>query len=84
MLLPKIVSTSIAFLLDRQVYEKYFLPYRNQSSFSLAPMVMRPKSRGFVKLRSSNPDDAPLIDPRYYSHPDDLKVIVEGEQPRGE
>ncbi|XP_040355754.1 4-pyridoxate dehydrogenase [Ixodes scapularis] len=64
--------------LKREVYEKYFLPYRNQSSFSLAPMVMRPKSRGFVKLRSSNPDDAPLIDPRYYSHPDDLKVIVEG------
>ena len=38
---------------------------------------LRPKSRGRVDIRSANPDDAPLIDPNYLSHPDDLKVAAD-------
>ncbi|KAG0430590.1 hypothetical protein HPB47_022558 [Ixodes persulcatus] len=40
--------------------------------------VQRPKSRGVLRLRSVNPEEPPLIDPRYLSHPDDVKVIVQG------
>ncbi|SOD91726.1 choline dehydrogenase [Caenispirillum bisanense] len=32
---------------------------------------MRSRSRGFVKLASADPREAPLIDPKYMSHPDD-------------
>lgn len=32
---------------------------------------MRSKSRGVVKLASADPREAPLIDPKYMSHPDD-------------
>lgn len=32
---------------------------------------MRSKSRGFVRLASADPREAPVIDPRYMSHPDD-------------
>ena len=39
---------------------------------------MRPKSRGKIWLQSSNPLDFPLIDPKYYSHPDDVKTMVAG------
>ncbi|CAB3764019.1 glucose-methanol-choline oxidoreductase [Burkholderia puraquae] len=40
--------------------------------------LLRPKSRGSVKLRSADPLDAPLIDPAFLEHADDLDVLVEG------
>ena len=40
--------------------------------------LLRPKSRGTVKLQSADPDDDPLIDPKFLSHPDDMKVLVAG------
>lgn len=47
------------------------------ASFSIDPVLLRPKSRGYLKLRSRNPYDHPLIDPRYLSHPHDVATIVE-------
>lgn len=40
--------------------------------------LLRPKSRGSVKLRSADPLDAPLIDTAFLEHDDDLEVLVEG------
>jgi choline dehydrogenase len=34
---------------------------------------MRPKSRGSLKLRSSDPNDPPLIQPNYFAEPDDWR-----------
>jgi choline dehydrogenase len=39
--------------------------------------VCRPKSRGTVTLTSSNPLDRPLIDPKYFSEPDDMRMTKE-------
>lgn len=39
---------------------------------------LRPKSRGTVRLASSNPFDQPAIDPNFLSHPDDRKNLLEG------
>ena len=33
---------------------------------------------GSVSLRSANPFDAPVIDPNYLSHPDDVEALVAG------
>lgn len=41
-------------------------------------LVMNPQSRGSVTLQSSNPATAPLIDPKFLSHPFDRRVIIEG------
>ncbi|CAN7984864.1 unnamed protein product, partial [Ixodes hexagonus] len=60
------------------VYNEYYLPLRDTHGYNLAPILLHPKSRGVLRLRSANPEDPPLIDPRYLSHPDDIKVIVEG------
>jgi choline dehydrogenase-like flavoprotein len=46
------------------------------SFFSAIAVGMNPQSRGAVRLRSSNPDDPPLIDFAYLSHPYDKRVIV--------
>ena len=39
---------------------------------------VRPRSKGFVKLRSSNPRDAPVIDPNSFAEPYDLDRHIEG------
>lgn len=44
-----------------------------ERSFWLWPNIMHLKSRGTVTLRSSNPNDAPVIDPRYLTAPGDLQ-----------
>ncbi len=45
---------------------------------SILPTLLRPKSRGFVALRSKNAKDAPLIQPNFLEHEDDRKVLIEG------
>jgi choline dehydrogenase-like flavoprotein len=39
---------------------------------------LRPQSRGTVRLASGEMKDAPLIDPRFLSHEDDLETLVRG------
>lgn len=39
---------------------------------------MRPKSRGTVALASADPRQAPLIDPNYWSHPEDKEASLNG------
>ncbi|WP_329346082.1 GMC family oxidoreductase [Vibrio natriegens] len=38
--------------------------------------LLRPKSKGTVKLKSANPYDAPLIDPAFLNHPDDIGIMI--------
>ena len=48
--------------------------------FSLTPNVPRARSEGVVRLRSPNPDDAPLIDFRYFTDPEgyDEAILLAG------
>ena len=41
-------------------------------------LLLRPKSRGSVKLASPDHRVDPLIDFNYFSHPDDIQVLLEG------
>lgn len=44
----------------------------------ISAQACRPKSRGRVTLRSADPMDIPVIDPRYMTHPYDLAMQIEG------
>ncbi|MEO8303145.1 MAG: choline dehydrogenase [Betaproteobacteria bacterium] len=46
--------------------------------FSSHVCALRPKSAGRVALQSPNPLAAPMIDPAFYAHPDDLDTMVKG------
>ena len=46
--------------------------------YSCHVCVLRPESRGRVGLNSGDPMAAPLIDPQFLSHPNDLKVLMQG------
>lgn len=45
---------------------------------TLNSAFMRPHSRGTVRLASSDPASAPLIDPNYWAEPHDRKMSIEG------
>lgn len=47
---------------------------------SVHSCYLRPESRGTVKLASTDPNDAPLIDPNYLSHPKDIEHMVAGAE----
>ena len=45
---------------------------------TLAPIVLRPESRGSIRISSPSPEDHPLIEPNYLDSPRDQQVIVAG------
>lgn len=51
-----------------------------EHAFWMTPNVMRPRSRGVLRLRSADPADPPRIDPRYFTDPDgyDERTLLAG------
>ncbi|XP_046631272.1 glucose dehydrogenase [FAD, quinone]-like [Daphnia pulicaria] len=60
------------------VWKEYYEPIAYRDSWQPIPIVLRPKSKGYILLRSSDPYDKPLIYANYFTHPDDIKVMIEG------
>jgi choline dehydrogenase len=48
------------------------------NSVSILPGVVRPLSRGWVRLANTNPLDKPLVNPNYLAVEQDLFCLVEG------
>lgn len=46
--------------------------------FNFGPTLIRPKSRGLIRLRSADPAAPPRIWARYLDEPDDQRVLLEG------
>ncbi|XP_031357415.1 glucose dehydrogenase [FAD, quinone]-like [Photinus pyralis] len=51
-----------------------------QSEFSMLGVLLHPKSRGYLRLKSQNPFDYPIINPNWLSDPkdEDIDVLYEG------
>lgn len=49
-----------------------------QPALTILPTLIYPKSRGEVRLASTDPTAAPLIDPAYLSDPADADLLVDG------
>ncbi len=47
-------------------------------AWSIAPGLVRPKSRGRVTLASARPSDMAVVDGGFLSHPDDLRALLRG------
>jgi choline dehydrogenase len=55
------------------------LPGRDMSaSYTIVVALMRPDSRGSVRLADAAPGTAPVIDPNYYTEPRDLDAVATG------
>ena len=53
-------------------------PVDKRRALTLLSTLIYPKSRGSVRLASSDPTAAPLIDPGYLREPDDATVLLDG------
>ncbi|XP_019924634.3 glucose dehydrogenase [FAD, quinone] isoform X3 [Magallana gigas] len=51
---------------------------RNIETFTILSILLHPKSRGTISLKSADPFDPPIIDPNYLDHPDDIKTLING------
>ena len=74
---PDQPSANLQYHVQPLSLERFGEPLHTFPAFTASVCNVRPKSRGRVDIRSANPDDAPLIDPNYLSHPDDLKVAAD-------
>jgi choline dehydrogenase len=48
-----------------------------EHGYTIAPGIVRPRSRGSIRLASSDPADAPLVDPNILSDEYDLEALVD-------
>lgn len=64
--------------LREDIWQRYFKPLIGQTTISILPIILHPKSKGTVKLRSKNFIDPPVINPNYLSEPDDVKKLISG------
>jgi choline dehydrogenase-like flavoprotein len=60
------------------VWDNYFAPIAYRDTWSVVPMLLRPKSVGYIRLASADPFDKPLIYPNYFVDDQDVRVLVEG------
>ncbi|XP_053404916.1 glucose dehydrogenase [FAD, quinone]-like [Mercenaria mercenaria] len=54
----------------KNVYDKGF-----KEGFALIPILLHPKSRGTITLKSTDPFDYPNIDPNYLDNVEDIEVL---------
>ncbi|MBV9386088.1 MAG: GMC family oxidoreductase N-terminal domain-containing protein [Chroococcidiopsidaceae cyanobacterium CP_BM_ER_R8_30] len=50
----------------------------NPNAVSILPGIVRPMSRGWIRLASSNPLDPPLVNPNYLSAAADVERLIQG------
>jgi choline dehydrogenase len=74
---PEQPSANLQYHVQPLSLERFGEPLHTFPAFTASVCNLRPKSRGRIDIRSANPDDAPLIDPNYLSHPDDLSVAAD-------
>ncbi|CAL7944276.1 unnamed protein product [Xylocopa violacea] len=65
------------FGLNQELRDKYS---RLQGGYSwgLFPTLLRPRSRGWIRLASKDVNVRPKIVPNYLDHPDDISILVKG------
>lgn len=73
-------AISRGFGLKKSIYDSMFaeIEERNLNAFMIFPMILRPKSRGRIMLKSTDPFKYPLIYANYFSHPYDVDISVRG------
>ncbi len=74
---PEQPSPNLQYHVQPLSLERFGEPLHRFPAFTASVCNLRPKSRGRVDISSADPDAAPLIDPNYLSHPDDLQVAID-------
>ncbi|XP_069137636.1 glucose dehydrogenase [FAD, quinone]-like [Argopecten irradians] len=68
---------AIDFNYREDVAEKIFTAREDVRSITIWAVLLHPKSRGTIRLTSTDPFDYPEIDPHFLQHPDDVKMAIQ-------
>ncbi|XP_032663997.1 glucose dehydrogenase [FAD, quinone] [Odontomachus brunneus] len=70
-------QTKKALGLTDRIYNTMYKPLHGADTWSILPLLLRPKSKGWVRLKSRNPLVHPEINPNYFAYKEDMDVCVE-------
>ncbi|MGE7957051.1 GMC family oxidoreductase [Pseudomonas sp. NPDC089530] len=74
---PEQTSANLEYHVQPLSLERFGEPLHSFPAFTASVCDLRPHSRGRVEIRSADPQAAPLIQPNYLSHPEDLRVAAD-------
>ncbi|XP_049269955.1 4-pyridoxate dehydrogenase-like [Rhipicephalus sanguineus] len=63
-----------------QIYESYYKRKQGDDVLMIVPILLRPNSSGFIRLKSTNPEEYPIIDPKFLTATSDLDTLIEGSR----
>lgn len=66
-----------SFRISDEIYDSVYKPLENKFAFTVLPMLVHPKSYGYLKLKSKNPFHWPKFYGNFLTHPDDVKTFVQ-------
>ncbi|KAH8394416.1 hypothetical protein KR222_005015 [Zaprionus bogoriensis] len=59
-------------------FNTVYKPLLHSETWSILPLLLRPRSTGFVRLNSRDPLQQPKLIPNYFEHQRDIDTLVEG------
>uniref|UniRef100_A0A182R106 Glucose-methanol-choline oxidoreductase N-terminal domain-containing protein n=1 Tax=Anopheles farauti TaxID=69004 RepID=A0A182R106_9DIPT len=71
-------GTPRAFRLTNATFDGYFRPIVNTRSFQYLPLLLKPYTRGKLRLKSTNPFHHPRFAYRYFEDDRDIEALVYG------
>ena len=60
------------------MWDYHFKNIQGRHSWTVFPMLMRPKSRGIIRLKDKLPTTQPRIIPNYLADPEDVRLMIKG------
>ncbi|WP_339548385.1 GMC family oxidoreductase [Pseudomonas sp. RA_35y_Pfl2_P32] len=73
---PEQTSANLEYHVQPLSLERFGEPLHAFPAFTASVCDLRPQSRGRIEISSADPQQAPLIQPNYLSHPEDLRVAA--------
>lgn len=74
---PEQATANLEYHVQPLSLERFGEPLHDFPAFTASVCDLRPQSRGRVEIRSVDAGQAPLIQPNYLSHPQDLQVAAD-------
>lgn len=59
------------------VYNTVYKPLVKAETWTILPLLLRPKSTGWIRLKSKDPMVYPEINPNYFTHKEDMDILVD-------
>lgn len=54
--------------------------HKDTYGVTITTVLIKPKSRGYVRLRSADPGEMPVVSPNLLKEPDDMRAMIDGQR----